>query len=182
MTRIPADSPTLARPRDTGRRALEDAAAALRRVRDRLDESFDEAAEALIELQGKVLTLGVGKSGHAAQKVAATLRSVGLPALFLNASDSLHGDLGVLGEGDVAMLFSKSGTTRELMVLVPHLRSRGRLHPSFEPRLDEVAKQEGKQIYPSEIRLQRHAYSSPLTEAKLRWMIGVNYYFLLRKK
>ncbi len=107
----------------TGRAAIREAVAALSRLSDNLGDEFERAAEALIGLEGKVITLGVGKSGHAAQKVAATLRSVGLPALSLNASDSLHGDLGVLNEGDIALLFSKSGTTRELIDLVPHLRS-----------------------------------------------------------
>jgi arabinose-5-phosphate isomerase len=122
---VHSTSPVASRARDTGRRTIGDEIAALERLRDNLDESFDAAVEALLGLTGKVVTLGVGKSGHAAQKVAGTLRSVGLPALYLNASDSLHGDLGVLGEGDVMMLFSKSGTTRELLILVPHLRAHG---------------------------------------------------------
>jgi arabinose-5-phosphate isomerase len=116
---------TEVRPRETARTTIGCEIAALERLRDSLDESFDAAAEALIGVTGKVITLGIGKSGHAAQKVAATLRSVGLPALFLNASDSLHGDLGVVGIGDVALLFSKSGATRELMTILPHLRTRG---------------------------------------------------------
>jgi arabinose-5-phosphate isomerase len=99
--------------------------AALQRLQDGLDEHFDAAVEALLHLRGKLITLGVGKSGLAAQKVAATMRSVGLPAVYLNASDSLHGDLGVVTAGDVVMLFSKSGTTREVITLIPHLRSRG---------------------------------------------------------
>jgi arabinose-5-phosphate isomerase len=99
--------------------------AALQRLHDNLDERFDAAAEALTGLDGKLITLGIGKSGHAAQKVAATMRSVGVPAMYLNASDSLHGDLGVLSSGDIAMLFSKSGATRELLALIPHLRSLG---------------------------------------------------------
>src|SRR3954453_19143127 len=99
--------------------------AALQRLHDRLDARFDAAAQALVDLRGKLITLGVGKSGLAAQKVAATMRSVGLPAVYLNASDSLHGDLGVVSEGDVVLLVSKSGTTREVLTLIPHLRSRG---------------------------------------------------------
>src|SRR5256885_1881951 len=121
----PARVNTAAAPRDAARRAIADEIAALNRLRDGLDDSFDAAIEVLLGLTGKVVTLGVGKSGHAAQKVAGTLRSVGLPALYLNASDSLHGDLGVLGSGDVMILFSKSGTTRELLVLIPHLRAHG---------------------------------------------------------
>lgn len=113
------------RHRDSGRRTIGDAVAALERLHDGLDDSFDRAAQVLVDLTGKVITLGVGKSGHAAQKVASTLRSVGLPSLYLNASDSLHGDLGVVSHGDVAILFSKSGATREVMAMVPHLRSRG---------------------------------------------------------
>jgi arabinose-5-phosphate isomerase len=109
--------------RDVGRRAVAAAVTALTRLHDSLDDDFDLAARLLIHLEGKVITLGVGKSGHAALKLAATLRSLGLPALYLNASDSLHGDLGVLEPGDVAILFSKSGSTAELLALIPHLRA-----------------------------------------------------------
>jgi len=111
-------------PRHAAREAVGCAVMALERLRDSLDEAFDETVRRLVSLQGKVLTLGVGKSGHAAQKVAATLRSVGIPAMYMNASDSLHGDLGVIGGGDMALLFSKSGTTRELLAITPHLRAR----------------------------------------------------------
>ena len=89
-------------PRHAAREAVGCAVMALERLRDSLDEAFDETVRRLVSLQGKVLTLGVGKSGHAAQKVAATLRSVGIPAMYMNASDSLHGDLGVIGGGDLA--------------------------------------------------------------------------------
>ena len=109
---------------DTARNTLEAEIAALKRLHASLGDSFEEAAAALTELSGKVITLGVGKSGHAAQKVAATFRSVGLPALYLNALDSLHGDLGIVDSGDIALLFSKSGTTGELLTMMPHLRSR----------------------------------------------------------
>jgi arabinose-5-phosphate isomerase len=108
-----------------GRQTVVEEIAALQRLHDNLGRSFDEAVEALTRLEGKVATVGVGKSGLAAQKVAATLRSVGLPALYLNASDSLHGDLGVLATNDVALLFSKSGATRELLAMLPHLRGHG---------------------------------------------------------
>ena len=120
-----ASTTAMADMRAVARRTIADEAAALQRLHDDLDASFDAAVEKLIGLEGKVLTLGVGKSGHPAQKTAATLRSLGVAALCLNASDLLHGDLGVLEPGDVAVLFSKSGSTRELLALVPHLRSQG---------------------------------------------------------
>jgi arabinose-5-phosphate isomerase len=121
----PATAVSAPRPRDVGVHTIAAAIAALERLHDRLDGAFDLAAERLIQLDGKVVTLGVGKSGHAAAKVAATLRSVGLPAVSLHAADSMHGDLGMVARGDVAMLFSKSGSTQELMAVVPHLRARG---------------------------------------------------------
>jgi arabinose-5-phosphate isomerase len=125
MNTGPAPAVSPPRPREIGVHTIAAAIAALERLHERLDGSFDLAAERLIDLDGKVLTLGVGKSGHAARKVAATLRSVGLPAVNLHAADSMHGDLGVVTEGDVAMLFSKSGTAQELIAVMPHLRSRG---------------------------------------------------------
>jgi len=111
---------------DVGRRTLVDEIAALQRLHDGLGERFVAAVELIAGIDdGKILALGVGKSGLVAQKLAATLRSAGLPALYLSASDSLHGDLGVVGPRDAALLLSKSGATSELLTLVPHLRARG---------------------------------------------------------
>ena len=121
--RAPVASAT--RPRDTGRATIEAEIAALERLRDNLGDAFDAAVKALLALNGKVITAGVGKSGHAAEKVASTLCSVGVPAVHLSASNSLHGDLGVTMPGDLALLFSKSGMTRELLAIIPHLRGRG---------------------------------------------------------
>ncbi len=117
--------PTATEVLDVGRQTLADEIVALKDLHDRLGDSFTQAVSVLSGLEGKVLSLGVGKSGQAADKVAATLRSAGVPALYLSASDSLHGDLGVVGPDDAALLFSKSGGTRELIALVPHLRSLG---------------------------------------------------------
>lgn len=123
-THVPT-APNPAAYRTAAQNSIGAAIAGLERLRDGLDASFGMAVEQLLQLDGKLLTLGIGKSGIAAQKVAATLRSFGVPALYLNASDSMHGDLGVVGPGDVVMLFSKSGSTHELLSLLPHLRARG---------------------------------------------------------
>jgi arabinose-5-phosphate isomerase len=112
------------RPSNAARPTVAAAVAALERLSESLGDAFDRTVDRLVALEGKVLTLGVGKSGHAAQKVAATLRSVGVPAVFMSASDSLHGDLGLSSPGDLALLFSKSGGTRELLAITPHLRAR----------------------------------------------------------
>lgn len=84
--------------------------------------SFDRAVEAIASCRSKVLVSGVGKSGLIAQKIAATLQSTGIVAQFLNPVDALHGDLGILREGDVVLLFSNSGESNEILMLIPHLR------------------------------------------------------------
>ncbi len=126
MAGDPVSAPplTVPAPREAARASIAAARDALRRLAEGLGPDFDRAAERLISLDGKVITLGVGKSGLVAAKIAATLRSISLPAVNLNVSDVLHGDLGAVAPGDVAIVLSKSGTTAELVALVPHLRAR----------------------------------------------------------
>jgi arabinose-5-phosphate isomerase len=91
----------------------------------RLQLSQVERALTLLEnCQGKVVLSGVGKSGIVAQKIAATLTSIGTVAVFLHPCDALHGDLGVVTTPDVVLLFSNSGETEELVAMVPHLKHR----------------------------------------------------------
>ena len=93
---------------------------------DRLDETaFAQATRMLASCTGKVVCLGAGTSGILARKVAATLTSTGTSAIFLHPSDALHGGLGAVGTGDVALALSNSGETDEILVLLPHLRRRG---------------------------------------------------------
>jgi arabinose-5-phosphate isomerase len=98
---------------------------AAREVRDRLNGTFVEAIETLLNNEGKVIFVGAGKSGLIAQKVAATLRSTGIVALSLHPSDAAHGDLGMVSDGDVVILISKSGETEEVRDLIPALKRRG---------------------------------------------------------
>lgn len=82
------------------------------------------AVELLVACTGKVLVTGVGKSGLVAQKFAASLTSVGLMSVYLNPLDALHGDIGVVRDGDVIVLISNSGETSELLTIIPHLKKR----------------------------------------------------------
>jgi arabinose-5-phosphate isomerase len=97
---------------------------ALRAVAARLDERFDQACQVVLGAKGRVVTLGMGKSGLVARKVAATLSSTGTPAFFVHPAEAFHGDLGMLQAGDVAFMFSKSGETEELVRMVPFLQDR----------------------------------------------------------
>jgi arabinose-5-phosphate isomerase len=88
----------------------------------RLDQCLPRAVQLILDHQGKVVVSGVGKSGHIGQKIAATLASTGTPAVFLHAAEAVHGDLGIYTPGDPSILISKSGSTAELLRLVPILR------------------------------------------------------------
>src|SRR5213596_439161 len=92
------------------------------RVAERLDERFVEAVETIrrsVEARGKVVVIGVGKSGHIGEKIAATLTSTGSPAVVLNSLNALHGDLGVVADGDVVLAISASGETEEMLRILP---------------------------------------------------------------
>ena len=96
----------------------------LKQLSDRLDESFVKAVTLLreaVERRGKIVVLGVGKSGHVGEKIAATLTSTGAPAVVLDSLNALHGDLGVVSDGDVVLALSYSGETEELLRVLPAL-------------------------------------------------------------
>lgn len=88
------------------------------------DPRWIQVVERLAVTPGKIVASGVGKSGIAARKIAATFSAVGIPAFYLDPLSALHGDLGAISAGDAAVLVSRSGTTREVVDLVPHLRDR----------------------------------------------------------
>ncbi len=109
----------------SGRRVLRLEREALAEVEQRIGETFAAAVDLVARSTGRVVVSGVGKSGHVGRKIAATLTSTGTPATFLHPVESLHGDLGVVGAGDVALLLSKSGESGELLLLMQHLRRFG---------------------------------------------------------
>ena len=96
----------------------------LQRLRDRLGEGFTRAIDLIkecVEARGKVVVLGVGKSGHIGGKIAATLTSTGSPAVVLDSVNAIHGDLGMVADGDVILALSASGETEELLRILPAL-------------------------------------------------------------
>ncbi len=104
------------------RRVLEIEIFEIQRLRDRLDDNFTRAVELIkeaVETRGKVVVLGVGKSGHIGSKIAATLTSTGSPAVVLDSLNALHGDLGMVSDGDVVLALSASGETEELLRILP---------------------------------------------------------------
>ena len=102
------------------RRVLSVEADALRYLADNLPEDFAPAIEAILGSSGRVIVSGIGKSGHIGRKIAATLASTGTPSHFVHATEASHGDLGMIGSGDVCILISNSGETAELRDIVYH--------------------------------------------------------------
>lgn len=100
-------------------------AEAIEALRDRLDGSFVAACELLLNTKGRVVVCGVGKSGHIGHKIAATLASTGTASFFLHAAEATHGDLGMLRAEDTIIAISQSGTSHELLSLLPGIRRLG---------------------------------------------------------
>ena len=110
---------------ERGRRVVRMERDALAESERRIDQSFVRAVEILAGCTGRAIVSGVGKSGLIGRKIAATLTSTGTPATFLHPAESLHGDLGIVGAADVAILISKSGESNELVALLNHLKRLG---------------------------------------------------------
>ncbi|MGB7290240.1 MAG: KpsF/GutQ family sugar-phosphate isomerase [Candidatus Macondimonas sp.] len=92
---------------------------------DRIGEDFLQACKLLLGCQGRVVVMGMGKSGHIARKIAATLASTGTPAFFLHPAEASHGDLGMVTRADVVIALSNSGETQEILAIVPLLKRQG---------------------------------------------------------
>jgi arabinose-5-phosphate isomerase len=107
------------------RRVLTTEADAISRLAGRLGEAFVEAVVMILNCRGRVVVSGIGKSGHIARKLAATLASTGTPAFFVHPAEASHGDLGMIASGDVVVMLSNSGESDELMLLTPHLKRQG---------------------------------------------------------
>ena len=106
----------------TGRRVMAIEAAALGLFADQLGAAFADAVELMLSARGRVIVSGMGKSGHVARKIAATMASTGTPAQFVHPAEASHGDLGMVTRDDVALVLSNSGETRELADIVAHTR------------------------------------------------------------
>ena len=110
---------------EQAKKVLRIEADAIARLIDRLDENFDMAVDLIMNCKGRVVVTGMGKSGHIANKIAATLASTGTPALFLHPAEGIHGDLGMVTKGDLVIALSNSGETEELSRMLPSLKRIG---------------------------------------------------------
>jgi len=107
------------------RQVLTTEARAIEAMAARLDPAFADAVARILDCQGRVIVTGMGKSGHVARKIAATLASTGTPSFFVHPSEASHGDLGMIMSQDVVLALSNSGETDEVIALIPHLKREG---------------------------------------------------------
>jgi arabinose-5-phosphate isomerase len=112
---------------EAGKRTITEEAEAIRNIGSFLDDDFIDSVTAILEMKGRVIVTGIGKSAVIANKMVATFNSTGTSAMFMHAADAIHGDLGMIRKEDVIICLSKSGNTPEIKVLLPLLRSRGNI-------------------------------------------------------
>ena len=108
-----------------GKKVLDIESIAIAKLKDQLDNNFDIACQLCLDCTGKIIVMGIGKSGHIADKLAATLASTGTPSFFVHPGEASHGDLGMISKSDVVMALSNSGKTEEIVNLLPILKNMG---------------------------------------------------------
>lgn len=109
----------------SAKRTLDIESKAITKLSKNLDQNFSKLCDALLSCKGKIITIGVGKSGHIAQKISATLSSTGSPSYFIHATEALHGDIGIISNNDAILILSHSGESKEILELIPSLQNIG---------------------------------------------------------
>ncbi|MBP6852754.1 MAG: SIS domain-containing protein, partial [Rhodoferax sp.] len=113
-------------------------AAAILGLKQRLGHAFSDAVALMLAAQGRVVVMGMGKSGHIGRKMAATLASTGTPASFVHAGEAIHGDLGMVKGDDVVVAISNSGESQELVTILPLVRRLGARIVAMTGRMDST--------------------------------------------
>ncbi|MEI6128167.1 MAG: SIS domain-containing protein [Pseudomonadota bacterium] len=110
---------------DRAKKVFEIEADAILSLRDKLDEHFIKAVDVLLSCKGKVIVIGIGKSGLVSQKIASTFACSGTPAFFMHPAEGIHGDIGMIAKDDVVIAVSNSGGTEEIIKILPVVRRLG---------------------------------------------------------
>ncbi len=122
----------------SGKQVLDIEAQAINNIASRLNDDYVRACEAVLNCTGRVIVIGIGKSGHIARKIAATLASTGSPAFFVHPAEASHGDLGMITKNDLVIMISKSGETSEIIPFIPMLKRLGNTLISITSNLNST--------------------------------------------
>lgn len=129
--------------RQTALHTIELEAQSIAGLASSINESFEKAVHTIHQAKGRLVISGIGKSAIVGQKIVSTLNSTGTPALFMHAADAIHGDLGMVQQGDIVMIISKSGESPEIKVLVPLIRNFGNTLISMVGNTNSFLAQQG---------------------------------------
>ena len=158
---------------DVGRRVLAHEADALLKLADTLGPEFRRAVDLFERLDGRIVCVGVGKSGHVARKIAATFASTGQPAMFIHPTEASHGDLGMVTPQDALLALSKSGETRELADLVAFSRRFGAPLVAMTSRFDStLGRAADVRLLIPDIEEAPVAVDAPTTSTTLQMALG----------
>ena len=111
-----------------GRAVIEAEASTVHALVDRIDHTFATACQHLLKCEGKIIVMGMGKSGHIGRKIAATFASTGSPAFFIHPGEARHGDMGMITVKDALLVLSNSGETEEILAILPFIKRQSYSH------------------------------------------------------
>ena len=138
-----------------------------------MDGKYDKVLEVLANCKGKVVFMGVGKSGHIGEKLAATFASTGTPSFFVHSTEACHGDMGMIEERDIAILISNSGTTKEVVQDIWSLNQIGCTKIAFTSNPEsELAKSCDYQIIYPKLKEADHLNLAPTVSSTLTLVLG----------
>ena len=157
----------------TGRAVILDEAAELTRAADRMDGEWVRAARAVYECTGRVVVVGLGKSGHVGRKISATLSSLGTPSFFLHAAEGIHGDLGMVRREDVGVFVSNSGNSDEILAVVPHFKRLGAVVIAITGGVDSPLARHADIVLDSRVEAEADPLGlAPTSSTTLQLVIG----------
>lgn len=146
---------------------------AISELLEHYSDQYDQICQLMMECKGKIVFIGVGKSGHIGKKLAATFSSTGTPSFFVHATEAVHGDLGMIESKDIAVLISNSGNTSEIINTIPTLQRIGCKRIAFTSgKESELAKQCAYQIFYPKLSEADHLKLAPTTSSTLTLVVG----------
>jgi len=144
-----------------------------KRLLDLIDDNFTKAVGTILNCKGKVIVIGIGKSGHIGKKIAASMASTGTPSFFVHGDEALHGDLGMIEKDDIVIALSNSGETREILSGFPTLKEIGCNIISITSNLDStMAKNSDIHICIGKLKEADHLNLAPTTSSTVTLIMG----------
>ncbi len=158
---------------EAGRQLMRAEAAEILQAADRVGPELTRAAHAVHECSGRVVVVGLGKSGHVGRKISATLASLGTPSFFLHAAEASHGDLGMVRREDVGLFVSNSGTSAEIVALLPHFRRLGAMMIAITGGLESPLAQHADIVLNSRVEKEGDPLQlAPMSSTTLQLALG----------